>query len=161
MLLIVELIIILVLVLSLIILIIEEAKIKESKVPKGTVKEHWKGEERRQTFRINTSLIVKYSVEKKYHIRLNGRIKDLSSGGMQLLVNEKLFEGMLLLLEFELPESKSAICAEGKVIWKKGNFSERDEAGRRTFQTGIQFVNIKPDDKNRLIAYIEKNSEKT
>ena len=155
-----ELTIILVLVLSLIILMIEEAKIKESRVPRGTLKEYWKGEERRQAFRINTSLIVKYSMEKKHHIRLNGRIKDLSSGGMQLLVNEKLFEGTLLLLEFDLPASKNAVCAEGKVIWNKGNFSERDGIGRRTFQAGIQFVNIKPDDKNRLITYIEKNSEK-
>ena len=32
--------------------------------------------------------------------------------------------------------------------------------GRRVFRTGIQFINIKPDDKNRLAAYIKKTTEK-
>ena len=155
-----ELVIILILVVSLIIFIIEERGIRKSKIPRGAVKEYWEGEERRQAFRINTSFIVKYSVEKKYHIKLNGHMKDLSSGGMQLIVSEKLSEGTLLLLEFDLPESRNSIYADGKVIWNKGTFSERNEIEKRTFQTGIQFVNIKPDDKNRLVAYIKKNSEK-
>ena len=153
-------IIILILVTSLIILIIEEARIKKSKIPRGTLKEYWNGKERRQAFRINTSLAVKYSVEKKLHIKINGLIKDVSSSGMRLLINEKLSNETLLLLEFDLPELKNTIGAEGKVIWADGNFTERDKIGRRIFQTGIQFVNIKPNDKSKLVAYIEKHSQK-
>ena len=156
----IELVIILVLTISLVIFLIEEKKIKDSKIPRGAIQEYWDGKERRQAFRITTALIVKYSVEKKPHIKINGHIEDVSSSGMRLLANEKLMEGTLLLLEFELPKTKNAVFAEGKVVWGKGTFSERDGVGRRVFQTGIQFVNIKPEDKNRLVGFIEKHSEK-
>ena len=160
MLLLAEILMITVLVIALIILILEESKIKKSKIPRGTVKEYWNGQERRQAQRVNVSLVVRYSIEKKHHVKLDGHMRDVSSGGMQLLVNEKLPDATILLLEFELPVTKKPICAEGKVIWSKGNFSERDELGRRVFQTGIQFVNIKPEDKNRLAEYIDNHSEK-
>ena len=160
MLLIAELIIIFVLLITLVALILEEAKIKKSKVPRGTVKEYWSGRERRQYLRINSSLIVRYSMEKKSDAKLNGLMKDVSSDGMRLLANEKLTKGTLLLLEFDLPEVKGVVNAEGKVIWADGKFDERDEIGRRIFNTGIQFISIKPDDKSRLVTYIKKIAEK-
>lgn len=154
-------ILILVLITALIVLILEEWNIKKSKVPRGTVKEYWSGNERRQSRRINTSLIVRYSIEKRNHIKLNGRVKDVSIDGMRLLVNEKLKMGVLLSLEFDLPDTKDIIVAEGRVVWADGKFDDRDELGRRVFHTGIQFLDIKPKDKNRLVAYIEKIAEKT
>lgn len=160
MLLIGEIIAILVLVTALTAFIIEENKIKKSKVPRGAIKEYWSGQERRQTMRINASFIVRYSIEKKYPLRLNGQMKDISSDGMRLLINEKLAEGTLLLLEFDLANKKDFVGAEGKVIWTDGEFAERDKTGRRIFQTGIQFVSIKPDDKSRLVAYVEKIAKK-
>jgi c-di-GMP-binding flagellar brake protein YcgR len=159
MVLIAEIIIIGLLIIALAVVIIEENKIKKSKVPRGTVKEYWDGRERRQSIRVNASLIVRYSVAKKHNVKLNGRMKDISSGGMRLLVNEKLGDGTLLLLEFDLPEAKDVINAEGKVMWADGKYDERDETGRRIFHTGIQFVNMKQDDKNRLVNYIERMSK--
>lgn len=160
MLLIAEIVIIFVLVIALISLILEEEKIKKSKVPRGIVKEYWSGQERRQYLRINTSFIVKYNTEKKSGIKLNGRMKDISSDGMRLLTNEKLVKGALLLLEFDLPDIKGVINAEGKVIWADGKFNERDEIGRRVFNTGIQFISIRPEDRSRLVTYIKKVAEK-
>jgi len=159
MLLFVEGIIILILAASLVILIIEETRIKKQKVPRGTVNEYWNGSERRQSQRINASLIVKYSIDRRPQAKLNGQTKDLSSGGLGLVVNEKLYEGTFLLLEFELPESKNIIYARAQVAWVKGDYTERNYTGKRIFQTGIQFLNIKPEDKNRLDSYIEKNSQ--
>lgn len=160
MLLITEIVIICVLLIALIALIIEEEKIKKSKVPRGTLKEYWSGQERRQSLRINTSFIVRYCVVENPHTKLNGQMKDVSSDGMKLLVNEKLKQGLVLLLEFNISDSKDSINAQGKVVWADGEFTKRDEIGRRVFQTGIQFINIKPDDKNRLVTYIKKIAEK-
>lgn len=160
MILIAETVILLVLITALVTIIIEESKIKRSKIPRGTVKEYWSGPERRQSIRINTSLIVRYGMAKEDHNRLNGRTKDVSSNGMRLLINEKLTKGTLLLLEFDLPDTKDAINAEGKVIWADGEFGERDKSGRRIFHTGIQFIDIKPDAKNRLTAYIKRIAKK-
>ena len=160
MLLIAELIIVAMLLFAVAMLIKEEREIKRSKVPKASVKEYWNGSERRQAVRIDASLIVRYSVEKKQRIRLNGQMKDVSNNGMRLLANEKLTKGTLLLIEFDLPDAKKIISTEGKVAWTNGGFTERDEIGRRIFHTGIQFVSIKPDDKNKLDAYIKNITEK-
>jgi len=159
MLLAIEVIAVVILVAALIILVMEERKIRRSKVPVGAIKEYWDGNERRLAFRVNASFVVRYHIERKPSIRLNGYTKDVSSSGMRLVTNEKLSNGTLLLIEFDLPDLKSPISADGKVIWGEGKIDERDKMQRRIFQTGIQFVNMKPEDKNKLVSYIEKNSD--
>lgn len=156
MLLIAQVIIIVVLIITLIALFIEEAGIKKSNIPTGSVKEYWNGRERRKTIRINASLVVKYTVKKNLNRKFNGQMKDISRSGMKLMINEKLAKGTLLLLEFELPYIEKTIAAEGKVIWATGEFGERDEMERRVFHTGIQFTNIKSDDENTLVNYIKE-----
>lgn len=156
MLLFVELIIIIILISASVALFIEEMGIKKSAVPCGIVKEYWDGEERRKAIRVNIDLFVKYSIQKKLRLKLNGEIRDLSRKGMRLLVNEKLSDETLLFLEFDIPEDKEKISADGKVIWSSGDFDERDDAGKRVFQTGVQFINMKPDDDARLSTYINK-----
>lgn len=156
MLLIAEIIFMLMLIMALITLIIEEGRIKQSKVPKGMVEEYWQGEERRKSVRINSSFIVKYIIEKKLHIKINGQTKDISEDGMRLLINEKLNTGTLLFLEFNLPDTKKMINAEASVVWAGGQFNERSSIGRRVFHTGVRFLNINAEDKNRLVNYIQK-----
>ena len=139
---------------------IEEAKIKKSKVPKGSVDEYWDGRERRKAIRVDTSLSVKYIVKKDLNRSFNGQMKNISRSGMKLVTNEKLTNGTLLMLEFELLNEKE-IIVEGKVVWTSGEFSDRDKTERRIFYTGIQFMNIKSSDENRLADYITKITGKT
>ena len=161
MVLIAEVIIIGVLIIVLIALFIEEARIRKSKIPRGSVKEYWNGRERRKTIRINTSLTVRYIVKKNLNRRFNGQMKDISRSGMKFIINEKLAKGTLLLFEFELPYVEKAIAAEGKVVWATGEFNERDEMKRRVFYTGIQFTDIKSDDENKLVNHIKKIAGET
>ncbi|MEA3306086.1 MAG: PilZ domain-containing protein [Candidatus Omnitrophota bacterium] len=154
--LIIETVIVGVLIIALITLFIEEARMKKSKIPKGSVKEFWDGRERRKAIRIDTSFVIKYSVKKDPGKKLNGQAKDMSKSGMKFMINEKFAKGTLLLLEFELSSVEKTIIVEGKVVWAAGEFSERDETEKRIFYTGVQFVNIKSNDENRLVGYIEK-----
>ncbi len=158
MLLLMELIIIIVLVSALAALIIEEMGVRKAGIPKGVVKEYWDGKERRKAIRVNTDLTVRYSVEKKLHLKVNGAIKDISRKGVRLAVGEKLTEGALLFLEFDILDAKGPIVADGKVVWASGTFDERDASGKRIFETGVQFVNMKAEDDNRLAVYIKKIS---
>jgi len=153
-----ELIIIIVLISSLTFLIIEEIGIKKAGIPKGMVREYWDGKERRKAIRVNTDLSVRYSVEKKARLKINGSIKDISRKGVRLSTGEKLAEGALLFLEFDIPDVRGAITADGKVIWASGTFDERDSSGKRVFETGVQFVNMKPEDDERLAVYVDKIS---
>ncbi len=155
-----EIIIIVILVTALLMLIIEEERIKKTKVPRGSVEEYWKGKERRRSVRINTSFIVRYTVEEKPDAKLNCRTKDVSIGGMGLMVSERLKQGTMLLLEFLLPDGQVFIKAEGKVAWSSGEFNERNELGKRIFHMGIEFVNIKSEDKDKLVAYIDRLAAK-
>jgi len=152
----IEIVIIAVLISALAALFIEEIGIKKASTPRGVAKEYWDGGERRKSIRVITELPVRYSIEKKLRIKLNGEMKDISRKGMRLLINEKLKDGTLLFLEFDMPETWETISADGKVVWADGDFDERDDAGKRIFQTGIQFVNIKPADDTVLTAYINK-----
>ena len=156
----IEIVIIAVLVSALAALFIEEIGIKKTGTPRGVAKEYWDGGERRKSIRVITELPVRYIIEKKLRIKLNGEMKDISRKGMRLLINEKLKEGTLLFLEFDMPETRETISADGKVVWADGDFDERDDAGKRIFQTGIQFVNIKPADDNILTAYINRIANK-
>jgi c-di-GMP-binding flagellar brake protein YcgR len=156
MLLLIELIVIVVLISALAALFMDEIGVKKSTIPCGIVREYWDGEERRRTMRVGTKLVVRYSTEKKLRTKLNGKMKDISRKGMRLIVNEKLSDETLLFLEFTIPESEEIVLADGKVIWTSGDFDERDPSGKRVFQTGVQFINIKPEDDARLTAYINK-----
>ncbi|MBL7071774.1 MAG: PilZ domain-containing protein [Candidatus Omnitrophica bacterium] len=154
-----ELIIVCVLIGALLVMVIEEDKIRKSKVPRGALEEYWEGRERRKSIRITSSFIVRYTIEEKAHTKLNCRTKDISSTGMGLIVNEKLATGTMLLLEFILPETQKLFKAEGKVAWATGEFDERNELGKRLFHMGIEFINIGQDDRNELVSYIEKIAE--
>lgn len=156
----IEIVIIAVLISALAALFIEEIGMKKTGTPRGVVREYWDGGERRKSIRVTTELPVSYIIEKKLRIKLNGESKDVSRKGMRLLINEKLVEGTLLFLEFDMPETRETISADGRVVWANGNFDERDGAGKRMFQTGIQFVSIKPADDAVLTAYINKAANK-
>lgn len=158
MLLLIGLMIVIVLILALSAFFIEEMKAKKAGVPKGVVKEYWDGKERRGAIRVNTELAVRYSIEKKLHLKLNGAIKDISQKGVRFAVAEKLAEGMLLLLEFDIPGDRENIIADGKVVWTRGDFDKKDAAGKRIFEAGVQFVNIKPDDDAKLASYVKRMS---
>ncbi len=151
-----EILIITVLIIGLIVVLKEDLKLKKIRIPRGDVKEYWNGKERRRSVRIGTAFTIRYNVAKKRPVNLNAQMKNLSSGGMCIITNEKLQEGMVLSLEFDIPGVKKAIGAEGKVVWGDGKFDERDNAGKRIFQTGIQFLTIADDDKEMLANYIEK-----
>lgn len=158
MLLLIGLMIVIVLILALSAFFIEEMRAKKAGVPKGVVKEYWNGKEKRGAIRVKAELAVRYSIEKKLHLKLNGAIKDISQKGVRLAVAEKLAEGILLLLEFDIPGDREIIVADGKVVWTRGDFDKKDTAGKRIFEAGVQFVNIKPDDDAKLASYVKKMS---
>ncbi len=158
MLLLIEIVVIVVLIAALAALFIEESEIKKSRVPQGMVKEYWDGEERRTAIRVTVDLAVRYSIEKKVRLKVNSEIKNLSTKGLQLAVNEKLSTGTIVFMQFDIPESGDMVSVNGKVVWTNGEFGERDASGRRVFRTGVRFIDIEPESDALLIKYITKMS---
>ncbi len=76
----------------------------------------------------------------------------LTSGKESYEVGDVIFEeGSLLNLEFNLPNSDQVIHTKGKVAWarSKDTSDEKTPPGM-----GIEFVDMKPDDKKLLDKYI-------
>ena len=70
---------------------------------------------------------------------------DLSAGGLQLLASEPLEEGTLLALTIALPDDERPLNAVGRVFRVLGSLDD-DSVPR----LGIGFVEIEPDDSERL-----------
>jgi len=64
----------------------------------------------------------------------SGIIKDVSVGGLSMLIDKHLMEGTILRLRFALPEQNINLPIEavGKVVW-----SRKTESG---YATGVQFM---------------------
>lgn len=86
--------------------------------------------EQRTSKRVELVTDVKYSVLVPSQ---SGLIKNISEGGLCLLLDERLPKGSILRVEFNLPgEKPSHIEALVKVIWQK--------AGEDKFLTGVKFL---------------------
>ena len=75
---------------------------------------------------------------------------------MNLLLNEKLFPGTVLQLEFTLQGGAGPIQAFGKIVWTKEISGQLNEKKGRCFATGIQFLEIKAQDKPALERFINE-----
>ncbi len=150
----VEFLIVIILIFVLVALYIEERKIKHQNIPTGKMTGYWGNEERRRSIRVEKVLSVKYMIEKKPHLLLNGRTKNISGGGILLETCEKLLVETLLGLQIEIPVCQKAISADGKVVWVKDS-SSLDGASKRTFNAGIKFINMVPKEKEVFLEYVK------
>lgn len=114
-------------------------------------------QERRRFVRLNALVDVIYkrlpfSEEKEAEEELS-LTKNISKGGICLIVYEELKESDILDLEICLPEDKIPINATGRVVWAK-KFIIGDPIKGKRFDVGIEFMEIKEEDLNRIDKYI-------
>ncbi len=89
------------------------------------------GSERRRFERKELNTEVKYTV--LFPSINKGITKNISEGGLCLLINEQLNKGTILRVEFALPgEEASHIEAVVKVMWQRRQGDK--------FLTGVQFL---------------------
>ncbi len=73
---------------------------------------------------------------------------DISVGGIRLLSPEELPKDKVMELQINVPSSP--VIARGKVVWTK----EVETEEGNFFQIGIQFIEVKPEDKARIEIFI-------
>ena len=79
--------------------------------------------------------------------------KNLSLGGICILVFEKLKVGDALELKFSIPGLDRFIVAKGRVVWS-GKLRVRGVETDKAYEAGIEFVEINQPDKERIQAYV-------
>jgi len=150
----VSLFIIIILVLTLITIFKEEKRRESANAPTGRIMGYWSGAERRASIRVDTVLKTRYSVEKKPNQKKDSLSKNISMGGILIELSEKLAAPTLLLLEIFLPDDEKPVTAQGEVVWVK-DIQKTDKSGRRIFDTGIKFVSMDSQNKDKLDKHIK------
>lgn len=157
--LIVESLCIVLLVMILLMVYRHDGVLSKRNMPTARIEEYWNGKERRRHLRFKKVLEVNYTVEKKPHLK-NGKTVDISEGGVKLLLDEKLREGVILALKIALPNSKMMAEIEGDVVWSS-EAQDKDPSGKRLFHSGIRFFAMREPSGTNLVDYIRSLSEES
>ena len=114
-------------------------------------------EERRRFIRIHSRLmvIVKFLDTGKVRRALT---KNISAGGICLVTEELLKTGTQVEVELKLPDRDKAILLMGIVKWSKPIGEPPKPYENPTAETGVEFVQIDPDDQRQLMFYAKLNT---
>ncbi len=119
------------------------------------------GKERRKATRIDTEVDVLYDVltGKGSKAQLS-KSRNLSLGGINLALREKLFPGTVLKMQLNIPQSPQPIFVQGEIVWvKEISHKFTNERKERFFATGIKFIQISPEDEGILRRFISQRIE--
>ncbi len=147
------------LVIILVIVYQDEYRRRIQKRKSAKLKSFWNSaQERRKSIRINTEIDVLYEVLSGNLARKQSSIsRNISEGGINLALSEKLAPETIIKLQLNLPESPRPILTHGRVIWVKG-ISEKFSAEKeqKFFATGIKFTQLSRKDKDALSSFVQK-----
>ena len=89
--------------------------------------------------------------------------EDISAGGLRIVFPRQLAKGKILDLKAFLFSDPIHLPARGKVVWsgekqglKLAVTDNRGKAGNELFWVGIEFIDIDPFTRDRIIRWIKK-----
>jgi c-di-GMP-binding flagellar brake protein YcgR len=109
-------------------------------------------EEKRRFVRLDTPIQVKYRISSKSNIQNNSVGKDISVGGVRMLIGEKMIPGTQIDLEINIPDYDKIIYATGEIVWQDETLMKNEV----THETGLKFVKIASEDREKIGKYIYK-----
>jgi hypothetical protein len=104
--------------------------------------------DRRQYLRFAEAFPVRFKLIKSA-LGMSARSENLSEDGLRICGLQKIEPGTPLKLNFHLPEDKNPIMTIGEVMWQ----NEKRDTNFPSIM-GIKFVDISPDDRDRIRDYI-------
>ena len=112
-------------------------------------------DERRRYVRLDTRLQITYTIIKQKEADTKAEAKDIGGGGIRIFLTEPLPAQTLLNLEIRLPEDPIPIKCTGRVVWaEEFSILQGEKKEERRYEGGIQFSEIKPKDRDRIIKYV-------
>ena len=118
-------------------------------------------EERRQFPRFNFSVEVRWEkiagdAEKKPQNKSDS--KNLSVGGIRLILNDKVAVGDILELDVRMSETKTIRC-KGRVVWLD-TFQITGGQDRSGYEGGIQFLDMTEEVQREISRFLFDSSRK-
>jgi len=118
---------------------------------------YWKAEvpERRQYPRVNTTMSIQYRGIRQASDSVMGAIaRDISSGGIRVLVNEFISVFTRLVVEVYIPSTSEAVKVVSKVAWiQKRPHGEQ-------YEVGMQFMDMAEEDRRNISEFVERSIPK-
>ena len=114
----------------------------------------WNGINRRKFPRANYTCLI--SIKRRLTAKtISTRTENVGAGGICVLIKEDLglFQGVDL--ELFLEEGKAPIKSGGTVVWVVRK-SEPKQKSAHIYDTGIEFIDIRPEDREKLTETVEE-----
>jgi c-di-GMP-binding flagellar brake protein YcgR len=106
--------------------------------------------EKRKFPRLPLNVNVQYEILKVSALRAEETgSKNISAGGICLVVPKKVNIGDLLRLRLSLPGEVNFIMVKGKVIWVE-EFSVTPASYHKAYDCGIEFVDVSAEDQKNI-----------
>ena len=113
-----------------------------------------KGKEKRKTLRLPANLDVKYVLLEKKNAPKISQSYNISVGGAQIIIYEKLKKSTRINMEIEIPYQAGLVMTVAEIVWLREKFSLSLKQKRRVFFAGLKFIKINPHDEAKLLEYI-------
>ena len=118
--------------------------------PTMKAEELWTWADRRNQKRVPRIVPVLYALRNSSCVQPS-RSQDISGGGIQVVLPEKLSPGTELELEFSLSETEEPFRVVGQVVWMMEITTEGDQ---RLFRTGFRFLRMEEKESERLKRFL-------
>lgn len=110
--------------------------------------------EKRKFERLNIQTEVIYNKEAATEKEKKSFSRNISQGGICLIVYEKLEISDILKLTILLPDGIAPIQATGRVAWVKNFSIEGPFGGGEKYDVGIEFIKINKEERTELEKYL-------
>ena len=111
-------------------------------------------QERRQFIRINARAVAHVKNIKTGRIR-RALTKDVSGGGICLVMEKLLEPGTQLEVEMRLPDRAKLITFQGMVSWSRPASGKDQTSHNPNAEHGIRFISIDEKDHAALVQYVK------
>lgn len=82
--------------------------------------------------------------------------KNVSQGGLSLFTKSRMAPGAVLGLEVHFPGRAAPVRFTAQVMWSGELLSEHPGPGRASYETGVRFLDISPEDRDFLLRHAER-----
>lgn len=111
-------------------------------------------EERRKFVRLQSRLKAKCWVLGTEE-PLSSASRNIGGGGISLFTKRRLAPGTVLGVEVYFPGRLVPVRFTGEVIWSGELITSGEHDTLNTYETGVQFLDITPEDRTYILKYAE------
>ena len=106
--------------------------------------------EQRKFIRLDSSISVRYHINKNQTKNpVTTVTKNISAGGLRIIVKERMPIGSSIDISLQMPNETHIIPIVGEVVWTIEN---KD----RSFDVGIKYIDVNPQDIQKITDYVLK-----